>query len=234
MATKKPLLILIACTLIALAIVVAAFPWPSQSLYQTVVRTEAHPEGHASATFATDCFYEGEEKLGAVAGVVSTRPGLLDGHEVVEVIYDRTRLTFADLVRRARKLKCLRGIYARTEEDLNTARQIAGSLVERLTERPRDVAPKHRKFALRSSIYRYLPLSPMQATKINAALGLGRSDAERWLSRAQKTLLARIRAMLQRDPKALDGLSPPDDGRLLEAYERRLREWLSPAPAGAD
>ncbi|MFB6352081.1 MAG: thioredoxin family protein, partial [Bradymonadaceae bacterium] len=57
-----------------------------------------------TAIFEMYCFWSGEAGLGRLEGVVQTRPGFLEGTEVVEVTYDPDRTVLAELARRARDL----------------------------------------------------------------------------------------------------------------------------------
>jgi len=60
------------------------------------------------------CYWEGEARLGALDGVLATRIGFLQRHEVVEVEFDPERLAYERLVREAQKMSCARRVFARS------------------------------------------------------------------------------------------------------------------------
>jgi hypothetical protein len=155
------------------------------------------------ATFAMYCFWSGEACLGDLPGVIATRAGMLDGREVVEVDYDRARLTAAALRAQAEERGC--------------GEMVAGA------KPARNAGEGDSKFHLERSRMRFLPLTSYQASRVNAALAK-RLDAERWLSPRQRSLWQQVAAAAER---ALDGLEPPDETRQLAHYEHLLRERLA-------
>jgi hypothetical protein len=197
------------------------------SEYGRVESVEAIQPATAKATFAMGCYYHGEERLGALDGVLTTRAGILDGLEVVEVTYDPKVLPFEKLVEQGNRLECTSRVYAPTDEEFRIAERLVGDKARRLTEPARDAIPYDRLFSLKTSNIKYLPLTPMQATKVNAALGLRNLDPKVWLSPQQLELLKRIEAALARNPHALDGFVRPDKTQDLPEYERNLAARLS-------
>lgn len=119
-------------------------PW-----LQLVVEEQAAWSGTTqTATFATHCFWVGEGQLGALDGVVATRTGFAGGHEVVEVRYDPERTTAIALDRDAP------GVKATTATGFRAA-------------------PKDDLYSLRHTAWAHVPLTPLQATRVNAALRAG-------------------------------------------------------------
>lgn len=163
-------------------------------------------EGLDSVTLEMHCFWEGEGRLGALDGVVSTRAGFHAGREVVEVRFDPERIAEQKLIESARQLECAREVL----RDVET----------------RDAPLADRKHTLRRTPYRYLPLTPAQSTKVNAALH-GGTDPAAFLSPRQRQLLVDVRKALDADPKSLAGLEPPADPARLATYEASLRSRLS-------
>lgn len=144
------------------------------------------------AVFAMHCFWEGEAKLGGEAGVLSTRTGMLDGREVVEVEYDADALPFARLVQTARSMSCADRIYARDDGQLAAARDAdAGAAVR--SDAPIRPTPGDDKYSLRQSIYRFVPMTAAQSSRANAALAAG-DDPSVWLSERQQALARQIKA----------------------------------------
>jgi hypothetical protein len=157
-----------------------------------------------TASYTMSCYWQGEAVLGGVDGVVTTRAGWLGGAEAVEVTYDPRRVDRAALDAHAATFRC-RAAEAAPD---------------------RDAKRSDRHYHLRRSPLRFVPLTPMQRTKVNAALGLGQ-DTERWLSPRQREQAARIRRVLERDDDALDGLEPATTLADLPAYARSLATRLS-------
>jgi hypothetical protein len=122
------------------------------------------------ATFSMHCFWTGEAVLGAVDGVSLSRTGWLNGREVVELRYDRTRVSAGAL----RKVARTAGFRA-----------VAGGKIA--------ATPRDDKYQLRHTSFRYLPLTAAQASRINAALS-DRTDPKRFLSPRQRRLLEQIEA----------------------------------------
>lgn len=155
------------------------------------------------ATFAMSCYWSGEACLGDIPGVVATRAGWRGGREVVVVDFDETKLSEATLAKHA--------------EDRGCGQYVAGSV------RVRDASDGDQKYHLQRSRWRYLPLTPSQASRVNAALSRGQSP-ERWLSPRQRALSLRIAGV---ESDALGDLAPPSDVTGLASYETVLRAKLA-------
>ncbi|MEZ4442005.1 MAG: VPGUxxT family thioredoxin-like (seleno)protein, type 2 [Polyangiaceae bacterium] len=165
---------------------------------------EETAEQSASSTFQMSCFWQGEVCFGGLDGVLDTHAGHLDGREVVEVEYDPHTISADELQAASRRQGC-------------------GDLVAR----PRPARPaddSDQKIHLARSRYRYLPLTPLQATRVNAALGKG-SNPRRWLSPRQIALYDRIASA---DAARLDGLERPESTGALASYSHRLTLRLAP------
>ncbi len=122
--------------------------------------------GTKEATFKMYCFWSGESHLGDADGVVATEAGFMNGYEVVKVNYDPEVITEAELTDYAEKAKC--------------------NLVSSEGKFRKDKDPQ---YYLKHSDFKYLPLSPIQKTKINSALK-NREDARVYLSPSQLKWLA--------------------------------------------
>lgn len=186
-----------------------------------------------TAVFAMHCFWEGEGKLGALAGVLQTQAGWIDGSEVVTVKYVPEQLDFATLLQEASQMQCTSRVYVTSQPQFEIAR--ARNLpVERISGESavRAAQPSDRKYYLRNSPYRFLPLSAIQATKLNAALYACRGAADcrqatDLLSPRQRDLMATIKERLQHDPHLLDDLVLPEDRRQFGDYSADLMERIS-------
>lgn len=182
--------------------------------YLALAELETRERGLETATFAMDCFWVGEARLGSLPGVAATRPGWLDGREVVEVRFDPNALAYGELVRAADALQCSRRVFAHDDDQERVARELAPTKTKRVTTLARDAKKSDRARNLARSPLRFLPLTPLQATRVNSALAHG-ENAGRWLSPRQRTLAAR---MARADRDQLAGLQRPDDLEQLPAY----------------
>lgn len=144
-----------------------------------------------TAVFAVHCFWEGEEKIGRLEGVIQTRIGFLDGQEVVEAQFAPAKLPFERLRKQVAALSCATRIYART--DAQAASKAGGATDTLQVKRSSDpVRPdKVQKYHLSRSLYKHVPMTELQASRINAAVAAG-EDADRYLSPRQRELHAVI------------------------------------------
>ena len=195
--------------------------------YLKIAMIESDParDHRERLTFAMHCFWEGEAKLGAIDGVVATRAAFYDEHEVVDVLFDSTVISIEDLIAAADKVGCADAVYAHGDAQLVHARSAVGARAGPARQRTRSAPASDQQHALAQSSLRFLPLTPMQSVKANSAAGL-HEDTRRCLSPRQMALLAKIEAALQRDSKALDGLTRPDSIDDLAAYADELQERL--------
>lgn len=136
--------------------------------YLVLVAEEAAVVKPSRLTFTMGCFWSGEAKLGTLDGVIATRAGWAGKAEAVEVTYDPERLSEATLTERAKGMSCTR--------EAHTEQQFA-------------VAEKDTKFYLKKTPYAALNLTPLQATRINAAL-VSKQDPTQYLSPRQRAQLA--------------------------------------------
>jgi len=142
-------------------------------LYLALSEEETQQAHRKSATFAMGCFWEGEERLGAVPGVLAVSAVHLDPGEGVRVEYDESRLSLAELQRVAAGQRCSLHGPGRGGE-----REAVGS---------------DHLHALARSRLRALSLTPMQAMRVNSALALG-GDALAVLSPSQRERAAELSA----------------------------------------
>lgn len=140
------------------------------------------------AQFSMYCFWSGEVGLGEVDGVVSTRPAHASAGEVVEVTFDRSKISYAELATRTRRNR-----VATTAIPLSNAQRDA-ALAAKLTvarASPLRDATSDDNYQLSRSPLRFLPMTDAQRTKVNAAVGRG-TNPNVWLSPRQRALLSKI------------------------------------------
>jgi len=150
------------------------------------------------ATLAMHCFWEGESALGAVAGIVSTRPGFVGKDEVVEVTFDPRRIDYATVLRTAQKLDCANRVYARTDRQHRLASQIVSSGAIRSNEVVRP--DKQPKYYLAQTAYRFIPMSELQAMRVNHAIHENK-NVDSLLSPSQRRLFDIVRRHPEADWK---------------------------------
>ena len=111
--------------------------------------------------FKMYCFWTGEKQLGSNEGVLSTKAGFMNG-EVVKVTYDSEKIKKEELesFAQANKMRPIKD---------------SGNFVW---------AEKDEDYYIQHSRFKYLPLSEIQKTKINSALGF-RQGAQQYLSPKQ-------------------------------------------------
>lgn len=150
---------------------------------------QARASGTQKATLSMYCFWTGEAKLGAIEGVVGSRTGFSEGREVVEVEYDPARVSYASLLTQAKQSGAATGAISTQASQRAVALQVFGE--GKAKHAPQSVvrpSPKDDKKQLGRIDWQSLQLTPAQATRVNAAVGLGK-DPTPWLSPAQRERL---------------------------------------------
>ncbi len=137
---------------------------------------QSHGRTPETASFAMHCFWEGEALLGGFDGVVATRTGWIEDSEVVEVQFDPSVVEFGSLVTRAAGMQCAHHVHTTTPAQRRIVEKSLGkeAAKDRGSLRP---TPGDDKHALRSTPWRFVPMTPMQAARVNAAVAGGRSPA---------------------------------------------------------
>ncbi len=196
--------------------------------YVRIAARELSLEKPDLATFAMHCFWEGEVRLGGLDGVLNTRAGWIDKFEVVEVTFDASRISYENLLERALELGCASKVFAHGESQIAIARAIAPDRVIPIASPAANAKKSDDKHGLNSTWLRFVPLTPMQATKINAALGNGQSPSH-LLSPRQRRLAARIEAAIKKDAHLLDRFERPGSIDDFVEYEKKLLAVLAAA-----
>ena len=122
----------------------------------------ARESGTETAVFAMGCFWTGEVVLGSIDGVIETEPGYKDGYEVVKVKFDPKIVSYDKLHELADKQECALKTFP--GEEISS-----------------DNEPK---YYLSHSNVRYVPMTSVQACRINSAIANGK-DYKIFLSPVQ-------------------------------------------------
>ena len=85
-------------------------------------------------------------------------------------------------------------------------------------------------YYLERTPYRFLPLTPLQARRVNGAL-YTKTDPKAWLSPRQLETLTKVERALAKDRGALEALARPGDVGALATYATALDERLEAAAA---
>ena len=104
--------------------------------YLLLIAEESAVTGLKTATLAMHCFWEGEAKLGSIAGVRATQSAFFDGNEVVRLQYDPQVVDYEALVREAAQLACAQQVYPDSAEQSVALERMEGVRIGRLTDVP--------------------------------------------------------------------------------------------------
>ncbi len=129
----------------------------------------ARESGLETLTFSMYCFWSGEKAFGKIKGVIETEPGFQEGKEVVRVVFSPKITNKSEL-----------------EKGSKTAGTTACAKNDgfRLDREP--------KYYLLQKDYRHIPMTTLQACRVNAALGEGQIP-DQYLSSRQINRLKAIR-----------------------------------------
>ncbi|WP_299441901.1 VPGUxxT family thioredoxin-like (seleno)protein, type 2 [uncultured Aquimarina sp.] len=119
--------------------------------------------------YKMSCFWSGEKELGKLPAVLNTESGFINHSEVVEVTYDPKEMTKAAL-----------DAYAKSN---------SMSLID--NKQSYRSSPKDIHYYLQQTKFIYLPLTELQKTRINSALGNGQ-PTEHFLSPKQQKWFKKI------------------------------------------
>ena len=128
--------------------------------------------------------------------MVSTKAGWLDKKEIVEVVFDPKVTPYAELLKAARCVKDPSTAYVYDAKLLDEAKQHAGEDAALTKAKPRDAKASDQKYYLRKTAYHYLPLTEVQAARLNAMLADGETKP-------------RPDTVLSPSQRALQGWTPP-------------------------
>ncbi|MFN7119513.1 MAG: VPGUxxT family thioredoxin-like (seleno)protein, type 2 [Saprospiraceae bacterium] len=133
----------------------------------------AEAEGTQTATFSMYCFWTGEGQLGQLEGVMATEPGFMNGREVVQVKFNPNIISFEKLVKAGSQVKCADQVFTNDNQQKTVAEKLLGKNAVAGVNNFR--LDNERKYYLSKTIYRFVPMTPLQAARANALVGKGKS-----------------------------------------------------------
>ncbi len=122
------------------------------------------------------CFWTGEREIAGIDGVIGTEAGFMHGHEVVKVVFDKTRTNLDKIATQASKVQCADQIYGTV---------VQGKINNAPGKYRRDLEDK---YSLYKSKYKCIPMTSYQKTLVNRALGT-KQHPEKYLSPRQLIVL---------------------------------------------
>jgi hypothetical protein len=186
-----------------------------------------------TVTFSMACYNEGDKRLGAMEGVIWTRLGWMGRNEVVEVSYNPKKVSLKELTTKAKQVNCAKKVYVHRKEDLEPVSSVVGKDGAAFTEdRVRTKQVRQRLWLAQQVELFYLPLTRVQATRINARLA-NRREYSDLLSPDQAQILGRLKKLSRgREAhgalrRALDALEPDRRVEGIGAYRLGLLAWLA-------
>lgn len=126
--------------------------------YLRLALEDAAVQQPGQISLAMSCFWEGEKRLGRLEGVLGTEPGFIQGREVVRVRFDPDRISESKLVAEAKKQDCADAVFT---QDLDAG--MSGFKPDRQPQ-----------YYLMHTPFKFVPMLPLQASRVNSALGLGK------------------------------------------------------------
>ncbi len=169
--------------------------------YLRLLAAEVGVEAKETACFAMYCYWTGEKNLSGMDGVLATRIGMMGRHEVIEVDYDATVVSFDELLAKA-KASCGKtiGVYARTDAQVEAAK--AAGVEAKRTDDPVETGETVQKhFLKRAPHVVYLPMTEAQAARTNALAAAG-EDVTDYLSPTQIAWMERMGRWMKAEGEA--------------------------------
>ena len=161
--------------------------------------------------------------------MVSTKAGWIDKKEIVEVVFDPEVTSYEELLKQARCVKDASTAYIYDAKDFDEAKKLAGEDAELTKVAPRLAKTSDQKYYLRQTPYFLLPLTEVQAVRLNAIVADKKTqrDPRSLLSPSQLVLLGEIDKSFKAKRKQLDKLRPARTPNNFASYTAALRRALA-------
>ena len=193
--------------------------------YLSLLQEEFNTPQHAleKSVFSMYCFWSGEAALGAIKGVISTKTGFLERHEVVEVTFDPTTIPYKKLAQTARKNQISSRFFTRNKNQQKIAKKITDGISTLSTQAIKpDSQPK---YYLSHTPLKYVPMTLLQGARINSAAAY-KQDTNQFLSPRQIELLEII--IQNPDVEWIDLINTEDLTSIWERTFTTAKEFISP------
>ena len=167
--------------------------------YLNILHQEYSTNDLRETHLAMYCFWSGEKNLGNLDGVISTKAGFMNGAEVVKVTYDANILEEKKLIAYAANKRCADGVFSNDKRELVAAEKLNIKTKKEGKFRP-DNQPKYYTY---NTDYKYVPMTNLQALKVNTALS-NRLSPDEYLSPRQLELLSLVKNKKVKVRSAID------------------------------
>ncbi len=145
------------------------------SIWKQELKGEKNQE---EAYLSMFCFWTGEKEIAKIPGVLSTEAGFMHGKEVVKVEYDKAQTNLNKIVKVAKKKSVADQVFADKSVIKNADKKVGKYRVDREV-----------KYYLSKTKYKSIPMTPLQAAKVNSLIGQGQNPND-LLSPRQLALLS--------------------------------------------
>lgn len=146
-------------------------------------QTKAEYFGIEEITLGMYCFWSGEKTYGKLKGVIATNAGYMNGSEVVQIQFNPNIIPLQELLHIGKINKTADKLFSQNKNDKQYDIPIYKPGIFKLDPET--------KYYLQQTPYKYIPMTPLQATRINSLLSEGKS-CELYLSPRQRHRYAQI------------------------------------------
>jgi len=134
--------------------------------YLNLLEKETQKGNIKTTHLAMYCFWSGEKNLAKLDGVNQTNAGFMNGKEVVKVIYNSDVISEVELIKYASEAKCGDQVFSKDQKEIDAAKKINISA----SSPGKFTIDKESKYYLHNHPLSKLPMTELQALKINSAL----------------------------------------------------------------
>lgn len=167
--------------------------------YLRLLHQEHSAQDIRETHLAMYCFWSGEKNLGNLNGIIETKAGFMNGSEVVKIKYDANRVDEKSLIEYAASKNCADAVYSNDKREITVANKLKLKTNKLGTFRP-DNQPKYYTY---NSEYKFLPMTSLQALKVNALIA-SKISPDDYLSPRQLEVLNLIKAKKLKLQSAID------------------------------
>lgn len=167
--------------------------------YLHLLAQEYSAEDLRETHFSMYCFWSGEKNLGMIDGVMATKAGFMNGAEVVKIKYDASKLEEKELITFAASRNCADGVFSNDQREVKAAKEMN----IRTKDKGKFRADKQPKYYTYNTDYKYIPMTSLQALKVNTAIS-NKISPDDFLSPRQLELLSLVKSKKVKTKIAID------------------------------